>query len=70
MAKGDPYSDAARDLARRWQAQVKLFTQGDAAVNQKVMGMWKEAMADPKAAPKLPLNPEIFAFVQKAASKL
>jgi DNA-binding transcriptional MerR regulator len=70
MAKGDPYSDAARDLARRWQDQVKLFTQGDPAINQKVMGMWKEAMADPNAAPKLPLNPEIFAFVQKAASKL
>jgi DNA-binding transcriptional MerR regulator len=70
MAKGDPTSDAARDLARRWQAQVKLFTEGNPAMNQKVMGMWKEAMADPNAAPKLPLNPEIFAFVQKAAAGL
>jgi MerR family transcriptional regulator, thiopeptide resistance regulator len=67
MAKGDPYSPASRDLARRWQAQVKLFTQGDAEVNRKVLGMWQDAMADPAAAPKLPLNPEIFAFVQKAA---
>ncbi|HEX4860000.1 MAG TPA: MerR family transcriptional regulator [Rhizomicrobium sp.] len=67
MAKGDPYSAAARDLARRWQDQVKLFTQGDPEVNRKVMGMWQEAMANPAAAPKLPLNPEIFAFVQKAA---
>jgi DNA-binding transcriptional MerR regulator len=67
MAKGDPYSPAARDLARRWMAQVKLFTQGDPKINEKVMGMWKEAMADPKAAPKLPMNPELFAFVQKAA---
>ena len=70
MAKGDPTSDAARDLARRWQAQVKLFTEGNPAMNQKVLGMWKEAMADPHAAPKLPLNPEIFAFVQKAAAGL
>jgi DNA-binding transcriptional MerR regulator len=69
MAKGDPFSDAAQDLARRWMAQVRLFTQGDPAVNQKVMGMWKEAMADPKAAPKLPMNPEIMAFVQKAWTK-
>jgi DNA-binding transcriptional MerR regulator len=69
MAKGDPYCDAARDLARRWQAQVRLFTEGDPKVTAKVMAMWKEAMADPKAAPKLPLNPEIFAFVQKAAEK-
>jgi len=68
MAKGDPYSAAARDLARRWQAQVKMFTQGDAQVDAKVLAMWKEAMADPKAAPKLPLTPEIFAFVGKAAA--
>ena len=70
MAKGDPYSAAATDLARRWQAQVRLFTQGDPAISQKVMGMWKDAMANPATAPKLPLNPEIFAFVQKAATKL
>ena len=70
MAKGDPYSVAAQDLARRWMAQVKLFTQGDPALSQKLMAMWKDAMADPAAAPKLPLNPEIFAFVQKAAEKL
>jgi DNA-binding transcriptional MerR regulator len=70
MAKGDPYSLAATDLARRWQAQVRLFTQGDPAINQKVMGMWKDAMANPETAPKLPLNPEIFAFVQRAATKL
>jgi DNA-binding transcriptional MerR regulator len=70
MAKGDPFSDAARDLARRWQAQVRMFTEGDPKVSEKVMAMWKDAMADPKAAPKLPLNPEIFAFVQKAATRL
>lgn len=70
MTKGDPYSTAATDLARRWQAQVRLFTQGDPAVSQKVMGMWKDAMANPETAAKLPLNPEIFAFVQKAATKL
>jgi len=70
MAKGDPYSPAAQDLARRWMAQVKLFTQGDAALNQKVMAMWKDAMADPSAAPKLPMNQQLFAFVQKAAEKL
>jgi DNA-binding transcriptional MerR regulator len=70
MAKGDPHSAAATDLARRWQAQVRMFTQGDPAVNAKVMGMWRDAMANPATAPKLPLNPEIFAFVQKAATKL
>ena len=70
MAKGDPTSPAALDLARRWKAQVEQFTRGDAAVTQKVQAVWNDAMKDPKAAPMLPLNPEIFAFVQKAASKL
>ncbi|MGH6890485.1 MAG: MerR family transcriptional regulator [Rhizomicrobium sp.] len=66
MAKGDPTSPQAKDLARRWTAQVNKFTQGDPAIAAKVKAMWQEAMADPKAAPKLPLNPEIFAFVEKA----
>jgi len=35
-----------------------------------VMQVWGDAMADPKAGPQLPLNPEIFAFVGKAAAKL
>jgi DNA-binding transcriptional MerR regulator len=70
MAKGDPYSAAATDLARRWQAQLHRFTQGDPELGRKAMGVWKEAMANPDAAPRLPLNPEIFAFMQKAASKL
>ncbi|MBV8975945.1 MAG: MerR family transcriptional regulator [Alphaproteobacteria bacterium] len=67
MAKGDPTSPAAQDLARRWRAQVQLFTQGDPEVDAKVLGMWKDAMANPDTATKLPLNPEILAFVQKAA---
>lgn len=65
-AKGDPASLQAKDLARRWMAQVNRFTQGDQAVAAKVKAMWSEAMADPDSAPKLPLNPAIFAFVEKA----
>jgi MerR family transcriptional regulator, thiopeptide resistance regulator len=68
MERGDPTSPAATDLARRWMAQVRLFTEGDARVNEKVMAMWKDAMADPAAAPKLPMNPALFAFVQQAWS--
>jgi hypothetical protein len=66
MAKGDPASPAAKDLARRWMAQVSVFTHGDAALAGKVKALWNDAMADPKSAPKLPLNPEIFAFIDKA----
>ena len=66
MQKGDPTSLEAQDLARRWKAQVALFTQGDAKVAAKVKALWNEAMANPETAPKLPLNPEIFTFVEKA----
>ncbi len=70
MAIGDPASPATLALARRWKAQIAEFTQGDPAVTQRVQAVWKDAMADPKAAPKLPLNPEIFAFMGKAQAKL
>jgi MerR family transcriptional regulator, thiopeptide resistance regulator len=66
MAKGDPASPEAQALARRWKAQVEKFTMGNPQTNAKVGAIWKDAMADPKAAPKLPLNPEIFAFMGKA----
>lgn len=53
-----------------WRAygakEIATLHQGDIALGVKVKAMWNEAMADPKSAPKLPLNPEIFAFVDKA----
>jgi DNA-binding transcriptional MerR regulator len=66
MAKGDPASLEAKDLARRWKAQVNLFTGGNPEMAAKAKAVWSEAMADPGAGPKLPLNPEIFAFIEKA----
>ncbi len=71
MAKhADPGSAEAMDLAKRWMAQVAEFTRGDPQVHTKLNAVWGDAMADPKAAPKLPLNPEIFAFIGKANAKL
>jgi DNA-binding transcriptional MerR regulator len=70
MAKGDPHSAEALAVARRWKALVDQFTGGDPAIAGKVRAIWGEAMADPKAAPKLPLNPEVFAFMAKAQAKL
>ncbi|MDE2135679.1 MAG: MerR family transcriptional regulator [Alphaproteobacteria bacterium] len=70
MTKGDPSSPVALNLARRWQALVDQFTGGDPAIAAKARAVWSEAMADLKAGPKLPLNPEIFAFVGKAMAKL
>src|SRR5262249_36540141 len=43
MAGGaDPASPAASDLARRWKAQVELFTRGDAGVSKRVMAVWND----------------------------
>src|SRR5262249_47800641 len=70
MAKGDPTSPAAIDLARRWAAMVELFTRGDPALEQRAANVWKAAMADPKAAPKLPIDPAMFEFVGKATAAL
>ncbi len=70
MAAGDPGSPAAQDVARRWKALVDQFTGDNPEVAGKVRAIWGEAMADPKAAPKLPLNPEIFAFMGQAMAKL
>jgi hypothetical protein len=70
MANGDPHSAEALAVARRWKALVDQVTGGDPAIAGKVRAIWGEAMADPKAAPKLPLNPEVFAFMAKAQAKL
>ncbi len=70
MAVGDPASLAAVDLARRWKAQIAKFSLGNPDVERRMGEVWRDAMADPAAAPKLPLNPEIFAFVGKAAAVL
>ena len=69
MAKGDSGSPEAMDLARRWMALVEQFTGGDPKLAAKTKSVWTDAMADPAAAPKLPLNPEIFAFVGEAWKK-
>jgi len=69
-AKGDPASPAALDLARRWSKMVSAFTQGDPALAQKAGAVWKDAINDPKAAPGLPIDASIWAFVAKAMEAL
>ena len=66
----DPGSPEAADLARRWQAQVKLATGGDPAVFAKIGAAWKDSFADPKVAPALPFGPEVMAFVGQATARI
>ena len=66
MADGDPTAPAAQDLARRWFAQVERFTGGDPQLFAKVGAAWQGAMADPQAAPDLPMTPDLMRFVGEA----
>lgn len=71
MAKGDDVaSPAVLALAKRWRAMVQMFTQGNPDVEKRVAAVWQGALADPAAAPKLPMNAELFTFMGKAMTKL
>jgi DNA-binding transcriptional MerR regulator len=66
-AIGDPASPAAKDLLRRWNAEVEKFTGGDPALWAKSAAMWKDALSDPAATARMPFKPEIFAFLGEVA---
>jgi hypothetical protein len=66
-AAGDFDSTRACALVRRWNEMMVHFIQGDAAISRKVQAVWSEATSDPNLAPRLPISPEEFAFVQKIA---
>ena len=66
MAQGDPTSPAAQDLGRRWKALYEKFTGGDKAVESKVQAVWRDALADPASAARLPVSNEMFAFIHAA----
>jgi DNA-binding transcriptional MerR regulator len=70
MAKGDPYSPEAMAVAHRWSALVNQFTQGDPKLAEGSSKVWKDAFADPKIAPRLPVGADLFAFVGKGMQRL
>ena len=71
MAGGvDPTSPEAIDMARRWKGLQDQFTGGDPTLSEKTRAMWQDAMADPNAAPRLPINPAIWSFVAKAGEAM
>jgi DNA-binding transcriptional MerR regulator len=61
---------ATQALAMRWRAMVEMFTQGNPDVENRVGQVWQSALADPKAAPKLPMGPDVFAFMGRAMAVL
>jgi hypothetical protein len=67
MALGEINSGRAKALLLRWNEMTTHFTKRDPEITRKVQAVWCEASADPQIAPRLPITPEMFAFVQKIA---
>jgi DNA-binding transcriptional MerR regulator len=63
----DPSAPAALDLARRWRAAQTPFTGDDPALAAGVQAAWREALADPALAGRLPIDAEVYDFVRAAA---
>lgn len=70
LKDGDPGSPEALDLARRWSAQVALFTKGDAQLCAQVGGMYREGFASPQTAQQMPFSGEVWAFMGEAQKRL
>lgn len=69
MAEGvSPDTPPAMSLARRWKMLQDRFTQGDAQMAESARTVWTEAMTDPDAAAKLPVTPQMFAWIGQAAA--
>lgn len=66
----DPAAPKAVDLARRWREMVEVKSGADAATQARIKSVWKDAMADPKLAPKLPFGPEVMQFIAEASKHL
>ncbi len=67
MAIGDLDSIRAKALVLRWNEMTIHFTKRDPEITRKVQAVWNEASANPDIAPRLPITPDMFAFVQKVA---
>ncbi len=70
MAKGEPTSLESMDLAHRWnafaaQAMPDVLT--DPALRAKTHAVWKEALANPQSAARMPVSADLLAFVRAAA---
>jgi DNA-binding transcriptional MerR regulator len=70
LKDGDPGSPEALDLARRWGAQVRNFTQGDQQIAGQVAGMYQEGFTDPKMSGQMPFSPQIWSFMAQAQKRL
>jgi len=68
MLRGtDPSDDRVRALATRWRELVREFTGGNPSIERKVRASF---IADPERMTRAGLDPEIFAYVNRAIREL
>lgn len=67
-AADDLVSPRACEFVRRWNAMTTAFTGGDPDITRKTRAIWEQAASDPQIAPRLPIKPEDFVFVQRIAN--
>jgi hypothetical protein len=65
----DAASDRVLDLAQRWLSLSDAVDGGDPELRAKHAAAYREALADPAVAPKLPLSRELLAWFGPALAK-
>lgn len=65
----DSASDDVLDLARRWTALSYLTDDGDPQLRAKYAAAYREALANPQIAPKLPLSRELLQWLAPALER-
>ena len=65
-ATADPGSDEVLDLARRWIDLSHAVTGDNDELRAKYAAAYKEALADPRVAPNLPLSRELLVWLSPA----
>jgi len=63
----DPTHERMRPLALRWRALVREFTGGNPNIERKVRASF---VAEPRLMQRAGLDPELFAYVNRAIREL
>jgi DNA-binding transcriptional MerR regulator len=69
-AIGDPSSEAALALGRRWFELVREFTQSDPGMIASSRDFYTQRFANPKTADHMPFDKGIWEFIRKIAEQL
>ncbi len=68
-AGADAASDTVLDLACRWLSLSDAVSGGNRDISAKYAAAYREALADPQVAPKLPLSRELLIWFAPALAK-